>query len=204
MSLIYPICVDDKTTLYLPKIYRDGDNDKFKCKTGLISFYAIVPNMVPIPTNMSVVCVEIDNENNIKNVKYVKDPNVNTLKDCISFITYTKPVPFTSPLYFYKREDKIYPTFEKEDINYLLRIFVMLKPYDFICYQNRCIPTDKNGMNIMDCTILCNKEPSRYIFYYLDTHKEKMMILLAILLIFIYIGVILFRSSKNHYLSRPI
>ena len=187
MKSLYPICVEDKVTLHLPYIKRVNGADEFECIEGTTPFYAIVPNFVPIPTDTVVVCATMSGDK-ISDISYKRDPSINSLENCIAFITWTKPVPNTVPLYFYNGEHYIYPTFTREKRDRILKVYVMLSPYNFFCYQNRCVPSKNSTMDIANCTVVCNQDKSMNVLWYIN-HENTfyIMTLLIILLIIILI-----------------
>ena len=69
------------------------------------TFYAVNPMLRPIPYGMSLFCAPQRNEYpwDTVSLNTVYDPFDVMSENCIYFITYTKPVPFTTPLYNHVR-----------------------------------------------------------------------------------------------------
>ena len=165
----FPYCIIDGEIEY-PKV---NEKEHFYCDKG-DTFYALVPNYTPIPTSMSVVCAEKKDDKTI-DIRYERDPNIINLENCVSFITWTRNIPHTVPLYFYRYGDNleyVKASFNVENLPkdkdvpsvYVLRDINV----KFTCYQNyRCIPTKGKGYDrIIDCIANCNQNSPQNMFQY--------------------------------------
>ena len=123
---VLPFCVyhsvNPKMGIYLgylsgPTITRDIDGKlRYTCAPPkqthpygegwslAFKFYAINPMLRPIPNGMSLFCAERKNKFpwNTTKIRMVYDPfDIND--HCVYFIAYTKPTPWTKPLYVHVR-----------------------------------------------------------------------------------------------------
>lgn len=176
-SSFFPYCIIDGE-IYFPSV-KENIKDSYYCKNGE-TFYALVPNYTPIPTSMSVICAEKRNGKTV-DIRFERDPNMVNLENSVSFITWSRKVPYTVPLYFYRygnNSEFVYASFEKKDeekeetlpVVYVLRDISSLK---FSCYQDyRCIPSKEGEFNtILECIASCNRNPPKNIFTSENTHS---------------------------------
>lgn len=91
---------------------QPSDNSYGRWKKAF-TFYAINPALKPIPNGMSLFCAKRAQEFpwNTTEVKSVYDP-FNIDNQCVYFIAYTMPVPFTTPLFLYRQEDSSFPSLD--------------------------------------------------------------------------------------------
>jgi hypothetical protein len=77
------------------------------------TFYAINPALKPIPFGMSLFCAKRSQEFpwNTTEVKSVYD-QFNIDNQCVYFIAYTMPVPFTTPLFLHQQEESSFPSLD--------------------------------------------------------------------------------------------
>jgi hypothetical protein len=162
----FPFCIDSGIIRFSE---LDPKSEKFKCSKGN-TFYAIVPNYTPIPTGMGLICIENDGVG-ITSVKFERDPNFSTLKDCVSMIVWPTPVPNTIPLYFYQGEKYYIPSLKKmpkiQEIEISPLYVLDSKDVGFSCYQNyRCIPDKKSRVSLTECVVNCNQNDPVDIYQY--------------------------------------
>lgn len=165
----FPYCIIDGEIEY-PKI---DEKKHYYCDKGE-TFYALVPNYTPIPTSMSVICVEKKDGKSI-DVRFERDPNMVNLENCVAFITWSRKVPNTVPLYFYRYGDKleyVRASFKEEnqpkDSSFSSVYVLRDADINFTCYQNyKCIPTKEKGYDrIIDCIANCNQNNPQNMFEY--------------------------------------
>lgn len=128
-------------------------------------FYAVSPIIRPIPTGMRLFCANRDEAFPYRttSVSTVYDP-FDVQKNCTNFITYTQPVPHTTPLYLHMLGNTVFPSFNKypptDDSRWSKEsidpIFVMTpnlldlqgikdpSELQFTCVNGRCIPWSPN------------------------------------------------------------
>ena len=141
-------------------------------------FYGINAMFRPIPSYMSLMCakkVQAFPYNSV-DVQQAYDP-FHIEPDCVNFIVWMEPNPYTTPLFIYKTEQGVYSTFE--NLNHKLTrlqlspIYVLtetptplsIRPdkrwfkivdgipqFKFKNYQGRCIP-DPDGVDLLECSI---------------------------------------------------
>lgn len=146
------------------------------------TFYAINPMFRPIPTFMYLFCAKKSDDYPFKTeeVKYHYDP-YHVIPECIGFITWSQPVPYTSPLHIYYSGDTVLPSFSDKppdgwEISHFSPLYVLTKQptshtifigdrrdwfnigtdghpqFKFISYHGRCIP-DPQGNDFLDCSL---------------------------------------------------
>jgi hypothetical protein len=148
------------------------------------TFYAVSPNFRPIPMGMRIFCAQkyMGAPYGTKEIADVYDP-FNVKDECVYFITYNKPVPNTSPLYFHKFGENVFPSFDPNPPSNDHRwgqtkispVFVMTpdtvgnKNIKFKCVNGSCIPWIKDIPDIYDidvhdklldldkCVLYCNE-----------------------------------------------
>lgn len=185
---LFPFCISKLNnglkTINYPKVNNNG----YFCDSNDELFYAVIPNYTPIPTSMVLICAKIANDGGILLVKYERDPNFVTLKDCVSFITWARYVPYTSPLHLYKikynNEERIIPSFDSKyedgieiEISplYVLRQKIIDgKEIGFECSLNyKCIPSLTSDKKLIDCVIECNQNKPMDIFTYAIKENDQ-------------------------------
>lgn len=151
-------------------------------------FYAINPMFTPIPSYFRLICAKrnLSGEKNYNTLSVVTnyDPfNIND--ECIYFLTWTLPTPYTTPLYVYKSGGGILVSFKKRNLPtaFLSPLFVLTeKPKentilpgpkkwfnkmkngtpDFLFRNDngRCIP-EPGGISLEECTLQTNLQMQR-------------------------------------------
>lgn len=181
------IIVNPSATLHKDgKITYKCDEKRMSSEwTYIGTFYAVTPMFRPIPVGMRMFAVEISDISDIVSITDVKmvyglynfEPNF------VYFITYNQPVIHTIPLYFHKRGNNVFPSFDSSPPEpgwskvKLSPIFVMSPDFintqnpdstQFYCVNNRCLPWDedqhlhynrdkgKTPYNLNECVVLCN------------------------------------------------
>jgi hypothetical protein len=202
---LFPLCLhtDNKTFfshISNPELIKKDDKNFLNCPKGenekVEIFYAIIPAFVPIPVDTTVIAAK----NSITLPKYTieikseRDPNVSVLANKVSFITWTKKIPYTVPLYLHRLKDKVYPSFDIKhaDIGndedwtdelisplYVIPEYVSVKndneiknipgyKLGFSCYQKiRCILDPNSKDSLLDCSVKCNQIKPENIFEYI-------------------------------------
>lgn len=84
------------------------------------SFYAMNPMYLPIPSDMILLCAKQSNTGeksyNTIHVKDVYDP-FHIEDDCVYFLTWTVPKPYTTPIFLYHSGGGVLPSFvEQKDM----------------------------------------------------------------------------------------
>lgn len=83
------------------------------------SFYAMNPMYLPIPSDMILLCAKQSNTGeksyNTIQVNNVYDP-FNIEDDCVYFLTWTVPKPYTTPIFLYQSGGGILPSFTERDM----------------------------------------------------------------------------------------
>jgi hypothetical protein len=147
------------------------------------SFYAINPMYSPIPSDMILMCAKQSNtaekSYNTSEILATYDP-FHIQDDCVYFLTWTMPKPYTTPLYLYKSGNGIFPSFKKmpdlqpvdiptiyvltdkpsentifvhKDDNTWFKTWKDGSPdFRFSSYLGTCIP-DPNGESLEKCTL---------------------------------------------------
>lgn len=174
-SLIIPFCIyhidNQSDNTFLGQIEK-SNNTKWKQKFGwslYYKFYAVVPTFRPIPSGLKLLSTtKADNPpyNTTKievvydpyNKQYINNKNVN-------FMTWTSPVPYTTPLYIHVNNKSIYPSFNKNppsNIGWVQAsispIYVLTEnsPLTFRGLNGRCLP-DFNGTSLDECFLITNE-----------------------------------------------
>jgi hypothetical protein len=143
-------------------------------------FYAFNPSLKPIPQGTVLFNIKIKNyfPYDIENCKFIYDIFSIDNNDIYStnFITYIRPFPNTTPLYFHKINNSVYPSFDKNPpdkgdwkLEGIDPVYVLTSNKDsFTCINGRCLqnPMPKNYFNpnknlkdtllIKDCLSKCN------------------------------------------------
>lgn len=143
------------------------------------SFYAVNPMFTPIPSYFRLICAKrsVSGEKGYNTMSIVSnyDP-FNIDDDCIYFLTWTQPTPYTTPLYVYESGNGILVSFEKKEMKeaFLSPLFVLTdKPrkntiftgerkwftvhddaiqFRFRDDNGRCIP-EPGGSTLQECTL---------------------------------------------------
>jgi len=150
-------------------------------------FYVIDPKFRPIPSYMSLFCIKSDNSYpyGINSFQQIYDP-FNIDDNCLLFITWMEPVPYSIPLYIYKIGNIIYPSLK---INSKLTeidispIYVLnekkfekwnkVPQFRFSNYMGRCIPDPTNGVSIQNCVKHNKNKPQTLLEYLLENRKKQ-------------------------------
>jgi hypothetical protein len=184
LCLYYNNSADASYIAYPNKTLING-KEYFSCATlpglSLISvFYAIDPDVRPLPRGTMLICPHNDTTNYITvKVNIVYDIyNIDTTKNCAKFITWLQPVPYATPLYIFNRGNSNIITFDPHPpdnytANNLAPLYVFLNPQNtfptitengissprvlFSCQQERCVP-DPQGTFLRNCIISCTKQ----------------------------------------------
>ena len=205
-NIIIPLCIyhniNQQTNTYLaylsyPSAVNKNGQEVFECNRlrnegydnrwrYYGTFYAISPMIRPIPQSLKMIKCEHMGKYpyNTSTIKYVYDL-FNIDKNAISFITWTKAVQGTVPLYLYTTPDGCFPSFDKNlswGQNIMSPIFVMIDPlkntfitdstsssfheferdkngiiqFKFSPIQARCLP-DNKGMSLAKCFLLTDE-----------------------------------------------
>ena len=151
--LIVPFCIyhlnDEKTGInlgYIGNPVRTKHNHTFKCSLnpGLKhanwkfygNFYAVTPMLRPIPSGLKLLNVVNIQQYpyNTSKLDYIYDP-YHLTKHGVSFMTWTRPAPYTVPLYIYDTPNgSIFPSFDKNPFgknwkqSLVSPIFVLVDP----------------------------------------------------------------------------
>ena len=148
------------------------------------NFYGINPMFVPLPSYMRLICAlqsrTAERNYNTVDISTQYDP-FDDQPNCVYFLTWTLPVPYTTPLYLYNSSNGVLPSFEKRDdlkknsldTLYVLTdepmehtIFVDKKKWFkkwkdgtpnflFKSYMGRCVP-EPDGVPLEQCTLTHN------------------------------------------------
>lgn len=150
----------------------------------IMRFYAINPDIRPIPNSMDLFCISKSSGIDSPTVSVIYDP-FNIDQNCIRFLAWLEPVPYTTPLYIFQYGNKTYISFDGNppNSNYeqvsFSPIFVLTDPRDqlprvsngknndfqivdnkpqflFSGYHGRCFP-DPDGIPLDQCSILYTK-----------------------------------------------
>lgn len=147
-------------------------------------FYAINPLYIPIPFGTQLLCAKkgISSVGTLETVSIdiVYDPFDTDEKNCVFFITWMTPVPYTTPLFVYSSNNGVLLSFEEQPITLLKTLYVLtnhprkttIKSYTkdsnewfkinkktntplfrFKNYMGRCIP-EPSGIELEKCTLL--------------------------------------------------
>lgn len=190
---IRPICLYQNYNSYSSYVgYPIKKDGKFVCapKSGtrfIVMFYTVDERMSTAPPGMTMLCFRDtpEIEYSTIDIDTVYDPFHHT-KNCLRFFAWVSPVPYSTPLFIWKRGKTIHinltgkqpPGFEPEVFS---PIYVLIDPrakvprvpgfngvpnkfiiknnlpqFRFSGYQGRCIP-DPNGMTIGKCMVLYGK-----------------------------------------------
>ena len=165
-------------------------------------FFGVNPMYTSIPSDMTLICAKrsetAEHSYDTISVSTVYDP-FNDDQNCVYFMGWTRPVPYTTPLYLYEGTGGgIFPTFERKNglpEGYRLTILYVLtdEPMEgtifpgekkwfskwkdgtpnffFKNYMGRCIP-DPDGITFEECTLKNDTELLRPISL-LDYLNEK-------------------------------
>jgi hypothetical protein len=145
------------------------------------NFYGINPMYVPIPSYMRLICAlqsrTAEKDYNTESVHTTYDP-FHDQPNCVYFLSWTQPVPYSTPLHLYRSENGILPSFEKRDdllSTGLTTLYVLTDEpmkttiyadkkgwfkkwkdgtpdFRFKGYMGRCIP-DPHGVSLEQCTL---------------------------------------------------
>jgi hypothetical protein len=171
--------IDTKANIHYGFI---GNSQKIKINSiwkfyGL--FYAMLPK-IPIPISLRLIRAKNSYKfpYNTEKVEYVYDP-FDVQPNTVSFITWSKVVPDTVPLYLYiTPEGGSYPSFESKppqtdgwDVDIISPLYVLVdnrkqskyqrdkynRPiFTFTSYDGRCLP-NPYGISFSDCLIKNNQ-----------------------------------------------
>jgi len=149
--------------------------------TAVEQFYAVNPMFIPIPSYFRLICAKrsMSAEKNYMTLSVTSnyDP-YNLDSDCVYFLTWTQPTPYTTPLYIYESGDGILVSFEKKENmtqSFLSPLFVLtaepknktifpgdskkwfkmdngVPQFRFINDSGRCIP-DPDGGTLEQCAV---------------------------------------------------
>lgn len=211
----------------------DGKNARYRCMNKSIqyegwkpytTFYTLSPQYRPIPKDMILLCAEWNRgfPYNTIDIKHVIDPyDINQAltfnSSCNFFYAYNRHIKGTTPLYLFKNDEGLFPTFEKDPpekdvLNWwpadipIIYVIVPENKLDYNGIKNikfdqkngTCFPS-KNGKynNINNCILSTNHKD-------LDNDNEDLLIyikqlsinnnskLIIFLIIFFFILVIFF------------
>lgn len=180
-NTIIPLCLfstNKNSYIGLPeKIYQNEIT--YKCPdlpNFITTFYAINPDMRPIPTYADLFCLKTANME-IIDISVIYDPfNIDT--SCTKFIAWLEPTPNTNPLYIFKNGQDIFISLKNiAPENYIPHeipiIHVLFHPklsgfpfqigtdnmpkFTFSNSFGKCIPDPKSSMTIGQCVVLHNK-----------------------------------------------
>lgn len=175
-----------------PKTFRGWKN------TGV--FYAITPMIRPIPFGMYMFCAQKANgfPYDTSDMYNVMD-SYNIKNNCVYFITYSRPVPNTVPLYMHKIGTTVFPSFDPKppsndewtttDVSPL---YVMtpgifgndLGKIKFRCINGTCLPwkndipdiyddTSTTPSNLDECLLKCNNSEPKNLIQRLALQDKK-------------------------------
>jgi len=158
---IVPLCIyKNVNTSYigLPKKINKNDQITYKCSLiPNLQFYSriwvINPDFRPIPPGTSLFCAKQSNYTTIS-INPVYDP-FDIQDNCVRFITWMQPTPYTTPLYIYNNGSNYIISFDKQpppnyiNIN-ISPIYVLVDPNTNV---ERILPSYKpvtSDFNIID------------------------------------------------------
>jgi hypothetical protein len=227
MDNVVEFCIykrDDKSS------YIDRCNVPFSTNTTLVSqFYAIDPNVRPIPPGLQLLCFKSNTnptkEENI--VQSIYDPfDIDENKNCTKLITWMEPAPYTTPLYIGQYGSNGYIGFETVTAPfkelYFSPIYVLTDPrlgkkqidahtdfsiskdypvFNFIEYQGRCVP-NPNGTTLSQCIKKIKTQPTLLDMLRVNekTLQHNFWIYTLVILVIIILVVLLVKSKmKNSY-----
>ena len=142
-------------------IYHDNDYksmftfEKKPNKKLYDSFFVITATIDKYPRGPKLIRFSFNSHNYITDIENQYNPFEKKTQS-YHFLTWTTPTPNTSPLYLYKYNEYIYPTFNKNFITTIKinnqfkknwsecinsPIYVLKKILPFELYNNHCIPT---------------------------------------------------------------
>jgi hypothetical protein len=131
-TAVVPVClVSDEVVhtsfMSFPTKFRENDQTILRCENGR-QFYVINPQIRPIPAGMVLLCVGLSGDTMI-DVSMIYD-EYNTSGNCLRFIAWLIPTPYTTPLYVKKTEQGVYASFNDSDYNGSLEltVFVLTDP----------------------------------------------------------------------------
>lgn len=200
---IFPLCLHtDISTGYSyisnPVLTKTREKKFFlKCsgdpKEKVQTFYAIIPAYFPIPPEMFVFAAE-NSDTNPKftiSVRQERDPNIVNLDDRVSFIAWSRIIPYTVPLFLYRQNGTVRPSFSQKlppgsdekipEQEMISPIWVIPEKVEvdgkeipghelgFECYHGgRCI-LSPSGTSLLNCLNNCTEVvPPENIFHYIN------------------------------------
>ena len=129
-NLIVPMCIynldgpEGPVQSYIGNPVLNSNN-KYVCEGPsqqpwyfFSNLYALNPMFTAIPTYMKLICAK---KSNVADASYGTVEVINNYdpynlnNQCVYFITWTQPVPYTTPLYIYHSNGGILSSFEKRD-----------------------------------------------------------------------------------------
>ena len=227
---LLPMCLHINKKKKIHKITNSHaikDHKKFYLKClpkedyEIKTFYAIAPNFRPIPTSMYLFCIKNEDDFPYRNMslKLIYDPFEISLSNCIAFVAYNLPTPYTIPLYLYKLGSILYPTFDHEppfpSSNWKEQefspIYVLpekignIPGYNvgFSCYDNwRCNPDINSKNSILDCVISCNiaekNEPVSIFHINYKKHWYKYEVIIKIFIFLLFFSIFIVKKIYNY------
>lgn len=176
-------------------------------KNALV-FYTIKSDTRPIPYGTNLIYFKLNNDKSIDDIIYAYDP-FNHVKDMLYMITWTVPVPYSTPLYAYLHDNDVYLSLKKLSLpvhNDLPTLYVLTNPNDnlqtiygknefavkngvpefrFSRDFGRCIPDVKSNLTIDECLKDYNVtfDDTTLLGYIRDKHygRKEAMILVGVI-----------------------
>lgn len=222
---IIPFCyyehVQGNSIILNPSQKKDGnDNIMYSCHPGeggwelKRTFFAVNPMLRPIPIGMKLYGIDIGGTpQRITNIEIVYGL-FNVYPETLYLIAYNRRVSNTIPLYFYKENLSIQPSFifddNKQQVDFS-PIYVLdnLDYSSFRCYDGRCLPVNKNDgegpvYSLDECVIGCNelipaewKSPNNVLDILSKKENKNDLIPITITISVAFFFIFLFRMIKS-------
>lgn len=184
-KFIMPLCLysnNESSLITLPEKVRENDKTVLKCRNieGMnfeTIFYVINPDIKPKPSYLDLFCVKNANNTTV-DLFTVYDPYADL--DGIRFLAWLEATPCTSPLYVWRKGQKLKITFNENepDKGYILDEYIpiifVLAPstvkgervgncnlgdkFTFSISDRRCIPDPKSDQTLGQCMVKINEK----------------------------------------------
>lgn len=191
-------------------------------------FYVLNPDIRPIPPGTVLFCAKdsLSSDFSTISLEQIYDP-FDIDQNCVRFIAWLSPVPYSTPLYIVKNGDSIFASFEKQNNQvYFSPIYVLLDPrlqgyermkghskekknfeivngipnFLFSNYQGKCVP-DPSGIPFEKClvkSILENKVQPTMLNHLKKLYGQNWdLLFILIVFVILVIGLILIFKMKK-------
>jgi len=212
MSIVpYCLCqkIEHSTNTFLSYIKQTEHCVLEPGYTSKFGFYGIDPDYKPMLYKTKLLCFKQNKEApyGTIHIESVFDPFKKTGL-CELLVGYETQVGETIPLYFYKRGNNVFISLDNTppeptgwDKNAIHSIYIMKsKDVKFVCNDNVCAPSSKEGVELDECDLRCEKlnifkEESENIkkknnTSFLDTYTPWLLLILFII-VYLYIIIVI-------------